>query len=132
MRVVRAAVIALLTVPALAGCSPQSVAETVSKAQVCSEASAMLGDMEELLVSSIANPLAIKTYFAKISELSEEFSSLRPLPAELSDAHEAVSLNFGQLLEIANKPTVGNLVILPNLIADTQVSLFDFRDACSF
>ena len=131
MRLVRLAFVALLLTPTLGACSPQMVAETVSKAQVCSAASEILADMEELLVSSVANPLAIDTYFAKISELSEEFASLTPLPKELSDAHKAVSMNFEQLLEISDEPTLSNLVVLPNLIADTQVSLIDFRKACS-
>jgi len=131
MNFVRLALVALLLTPTLGACSPQRVAETVSKAQVCSEASTILGEMEELLVSSVANPLAIDTYFGKISELSEEFASLTPLPKDLSDAHKAVSLDFEQLLEISNEPTLSNLVVLPNLIADTQVSLIDFRKACS-
>ena len=131
MRLVRLASVALLLTPTLGACSPQMVAETVSKAQVCSAASEILADMEELLVSSVANPLAIDTYFGKISELSEEFASLTPLPKELSDAHKAVSMNFEQLLEISDEPTLSNLVVLPNLIADTQVSLIDFRKACS-
>jgi len=71
----------VLDVSALAGCSLQFVAETVSKAQVCSDASSILGDMEQLLVSSIANPLAIGTYFAETSELSEDFASLTPQPS---------------------------------------------------
>ena len=131
MRLVRLAFVALLLTPTLGACSPQMVAETVSKAQVCSAASEILADMEELLVSSVANPLAIDTYFGKISELSEEFASLTPLPKELSDAHKAVSMNFEQLLEISDEPTLSNLVVLPNLIADTQVSLIDFRKACA-
>jgi len=131
MNFVRLAFVALLLTPTLGACSPQMVAETVSKAQVCSAASEILADMEELLVSSVANPLAIDTYFGKISELSEEFASLTPLPKELSDAHKAVSMNFEQLLEISDEPTLSNLVVLPNLIADTQVSLIDFRKACS-
>ena len=131
MRLVRLAFVALLLTPTLGACSPQMVAESVSKAQVCSAASEILADMEELLVSSVANPLAIDTYFGKISELSEEFASLTPLPKELSDAHKAVSMNFEQLLEISDEPTLSNLVVLPNLIADTQVSLIDFRKACS-
>ena len=131
MRLVRLAFVALLLTPTLGACSPQMVAETVSKAQVCSAASEILADMEELLVSSVANPLAIDTYFGKISELSEEFASLTPLPKELSDAHKAVSMNFEQLLEISDEPTLSNLVVLPNLIADTQVLLIDFRKACS-
>ena len=125
------AFIALLLTTTLGACSPQRVAETVSKAQVCSEASEILADMEELLVSSVANPLAIDTYFGKISELSEEFASLTPLPKDLTDAHNAVSMNFEQLLEISDEPTLSNLVVLPNLIADTQVLLIDFRKACS-
>jgi hypothetical protein len=131
MNFVRLAFVALLLTPTLGACSPQMVAETVSKAQVCSAASEILADMEELLVSSVANPLAIDTYFGKISELSEEFASLTPLPKELSDAHKAVSMNFEQLLEISDEPTLSNLVVLPNLIADTQVSLIDFKKACS-
>jgi hypothetical protein len=118
-------------VPVLAGCSPQGVAETISTAQVCSESAGILGDMETLLVSAAANPLAFETYLEKIDELSADFSALTPLPTELSEAHDELSSNFEELLTIAQQPSVGNLSSLPNVVAETQISLLEFREACS-
>ena len=120
-----------IIVPALAGCSPQVVAETISTAQVCSESAGILGDMESLLVSAAANPLAFGTYLEKIGELSADFSALTPLPTELSEAHNELSSNFEELLTTAQQPSVGNLSSLPNLVAETQISLMEFQDACS-
>lgn len=120
-----------IIVPVLVGCSPQVVAETISTAQVCSESAGILGDMESLLVSAAANPLAFGTYLEKIEELSADFSALTPLPAELADSHGALSGNFEQLLTTAKNPSVADLAALPNLIADTQISLMDFEDSCS-
>jgi hypothetical protein len=120
-----------IIVPVLAGCSPQVVAETISTAQVCSESAGILGDMESLLVSAAANPLAFGTYLEKIGELSADFSALTPLPTELSEAHNELSSNFEKLLTTAQQPSVGNLSSLPNLVAETQISLMEFQDACS-
>ena len=120
-----------LFAPAVTGCSPQLVAETVSKAQVCSDSARILGDMENLLVSAAANPLASVTYLETIDELASEFSALTPLPSELADSHDELSGNFEGLLQIAKSPSVGNLGSLPNLIAETQISLLEFQEACS-
>ena len=120
-----------IIVPVLAGCSPQIVAETISTAQVCSESAGILGDMESLLVSAAANPLALGTYLEKIDELATDFSALTPLPAELSEAHKELSSNFDKLLTTAEEPSVGNLASLPNLVAETQISLMEFQEACS-
>ena len=120
-----------IIIPVLAGCSPQVVAETISTAQVCSESAGILGDMESLLVSAAANPLAFGTYLEKIGELSADFSALTPLPTELSEAHNELSSNFEKLLTTAQQPSVGNLSSLPNLVAETQVSLMEFQQACS-
>ena len=117
--------------PALVACSPQVVAETISAAQVCSESAGILGDMESLLVSAAANPLALGTYLEKIDELATDFSALTPLPAELSEAHKELSSNFDKLLTTAEEPSVGNLASLPNLVAKTQISLMEFQEACS-
>ncbi len=120
-----------IIIPVLAGCSPQVVAETISTAQVCSESAGILGDMESLLVSAAANPLAFGTYLEKIGALSADFSALTPLPTELSEAHNELSSNFEELLTTAQQPSVGNLSSLPNLVAETQVSLMEFQQACS-
>ena len=120
-----------IIVPVLAGYSPQVVAETISTAQVCSQSAGILGDMESLLVSAAANPLAVGLYLEKIGELSTDFSALTPLPAELADAHDELSSNFEKLLMTARQPSVGNLASLPNLVAETQISLMDFQEACS-
>jgi hypothetical protein len=115
----------------VAGCSPQGVAETISTAQVCSESSEILADMESLLVSVAANPLAFDTYLGKISELSSEFAALNPVATEVDAPHAAVSEGFAQLIETAENPTVTSIGELPNLIAETQIALMDFEAACS-
>jgi hypothetical protein len=120
-----------LLLATVAGCSPQVVAETISTAQVCSESAGILGDMESLLVSAAANPLAFGTYLEKIEELSADFSALTPLPTELAEAHNELSSNFEELLTTAQQPSVGNLSSLPNLVAETQISLMEFQEACS-
>lgn len=127
----RAFLLLPIIVPVLAGCSPQVVAETISTAQVCSESAGILGDMESLLVSAAANPLAFGTYLEKIEELSADFSALTPLPTELAEAHKELSSNFEELLTTAQQPSVGNLSSLSNLVAETQISLMEFQEACS-
>jgi len=120
-----------IVIPVLAGCSPQGVAETISTAQVCSESAEILGDMESLLVSAAANPIAVGTYLEKIGELSADFSELTPLPEELALAHNELATNFGELLSTAQEPSVEKLSSLPKLIAETQISLMEFEDTCS-
>ena len=127
----KALIFLAVIVPSLAGCSPQLVAETISTAQVCSESAGILGDMESLLVSAASNPLAFGTYLQKIGELSADFSALTPLPSELAGAHNELSSNFEELLMTAQQPSVGNLASLPNLVAETQISLMEFQEACS-
>lgn len=113
------------------GCSPQGVAETISTAQVCSESAGILADMESLLVSIAANPLAFETYLGKISELSADFATLNPIATEVDGPHAAVSAGFAQLIETAESPTVTSIGEIPNLIAETQIALMEFEAACS-
>lgn len=120
-----------LLVITLVGCSPQVVAETVSTAQVCSESAEILADMESLLVSVAANPLAFDTYLGKISELSSEFAALNPVATEVDGPHAAVSEGFAQLIDTAESPTVTSIGGLPNLIAETQIALMEFEAVCS-
>ena len=127
----KALLLLAIIVPSLAGCSPQVVAETISTAQVCSESAGILRDMESLLVSAAANPLAFGTYLEKIEELSVDFSALTPLPTQLAEAHKELASNFEELLTTVQQPSVGNLSSLPNLVAEPQISLMEFQEACA-
>ena len=128
---IKALILLPIIVPVLAGCNPQVVAETLSTVQVCSQSAGILGDMQSLLGSAAANPLALGTYLEKIGELSAEFSALTPLPSELSAAHRELSSKFEELLSTVEEPSLGNLAALPNLVAETQIALMAFQDACS-
>ena len=61
-----------LTLVLLSGCSPQSVAETVSTAQVCAESAVILGQMREVVVLTATNPAGFETYATKLGELLDE------------------------------------------------------------
>ncbi len=87
--------------------------------------------MQSLLGSAAANPLALGTYLEKIGKLSAEFSALTPLPSELSAAHNELSSKFEELLLTVEEPSLGNLAALPTLVAETQIALMEFQDACS-
>jgi len=123
----------LVLIPSLflAGCSPQSVAESLSTAQVCAESVVIAKDMREILVSTLVNPLAIRTYGTELGELLDQFTALAPANEELATAHEKVIAGIGAIVDIVENPSVNALGDLPTLLAETQLGLRDFVDLCS-
>ena len=123
----------LVLIPSLflAGCSPQSVAESLSTAQVCAESVVIAKDMREILVSTLVNPLAIRTYGTELGELLDQFTALAPANEELATAHEEVIAGIGAIVDIVENPSVNALGDLPTLLAETQLGLRDFVDLCS-
>jgi hypothetical protein len=123
----------LVLIPSLflAGCSPQSVAESLSTAQVCAESVVIAKDMREILVSTLVNPLAIRTYGTELGELLDQFTALAPANEELATAHEKVIAGIGAIVDIVEDPSVNALGDLPTLLAETQLGLRDFVDLCS-
>ncbi len=127
----RAAGFLALTLALLSGCSPQSVAETVSTAQVCAESAVILGQMREVVVLTATNPAGFETYATKLGELLDEFDALTPLDPELKASHEKVSDSVAAIIVTLKDPSVPALQALPTEIADAQVGLMEFLDACS-
>jgi hypothetical protein len=123
--------IVVLTLAFLAGCSPQSVAETVSTAQVCAESAAILSDMREVVVLSATNPAGFETYATKLGELLDDFNALAPLDPDLKASHEKVSESVAAIVVILKDPSTSGLSGLPTQIADAQIGLMEFVDACS-
>jgi hypothetical protein len=123
----------LVLIPSLflAGCSPQSVAESLSTAQVCAESVVIAKDMREILVSTLVNPLAIRTYGTELGELLDQFTALAPANEELATAHDKVTAGIGAIVDIVEDPSVNALGELPTLLAETQLGLRDFVDLCS-
>lgn len=123
----------LVLIPSLflAGCSPQSVAESLSTAQVCAESVVIAKDMREILVSTLVNPLAIRTYGTELGGLLDQFTALAPANEELATAHEKVIAGIGAIVDIVEDPSVNALGDLPTLLAETQLGLRDFVDLCS-
>jgi hypothetical protein len=123
----------LVLIPSLflAGCSPQSVAESLSTAQVCAESVVIAKDMREILVSTLVNPLAIRTYGTELGELLDQFTALAPANEELATAHAKVTAGIGAIVDIVEDPSVNALGDLPTLLAETQLGLRDFVDLCS-
>jgi hypothetical protein len=123
----------LVLIPSLflAGCSPQSVAESLSTAQVCAESVVIAKDMREILVSTLVNPLAIRTYGTELGGLLDQFTALAPASEELATAHAKVTAGIGAIVDIVEDPSVNALGDLPTLLAETQLGLRDFVDLCS-
>jgi hypothetical protein len=121
----------VLTLALLAGCSPQSVAETVSTAQVCAESAAILSDMREVVVLTATNPAGFETYATKLGELLDDFNDLAPLDPEVKASHAKVSESVAAIVVILKDPSTSGLSGLPTHIADAQIGLMEFVDACS-
>lgn|GEM_PF-624325 len=120
-----------LTLALLSGCSPQSVAETVSTAQVCAESAVILGQMRETVVLAATNPAGFATYATKLGDLLDDFNALEPLDPELNVSHEKVSRSVESIVVTLGDPTVAALAQLPTQIADAQLGLMEFVEACS-
>ena len=123
----------LVLIPSLflAGCSPQSVAESFSTAQVCAESGFIVNDMRDILLLALGNPLAIGTYGTELGELLDQFTALTPVNEELATAHGKVTTGIGAILDIVEDPSLDTVGNLPTLLAETQLGLRDFVDICS-
>ena len=125
--------VALLLVPGLllSGCSPQAVAERVSTTQVCAESASILKDMREIVLLSATNPAGVATYAEKLGQLLDEFDALEPLEPNLKAAHTKVSASVNALLSTIADPSASALADVPTQIADAQIGLVEFVDACA-
>ena len=115
----------------LSGCSPQAVAERVSTTQVCAESAGILRDMREIVLLAATNPAGVGTYAEKLGQLLDDFDALDPLEPELDAAHAKVSSSINALLDTISDPSVSALADVPTQIADAQIGLVEFVDACS-
>jgi hypothetical protein len=115
----------------LGGCVSNPIADTISSVQVCAESARILGEMEEVLRMAVANPLATATYAKRLSELSDEFSALEPRNAELSDAHSALGAEIVGVVELLENPSLSLVSELPAVVAQSQIALMDFTQACT-
>jgi hypothetical protein len=115
----------------LGGCVSNPIADTISSVQVCAESARILGEMEEVLRLAVANPLAPAPYAKRLSELSDEFNALEPRNAELSDAHSALGAEITGVVAILENPSVSVLTELPDVVAQSQIALMDFTQACT-
>ena len=114
----------------VSGCSPQAVAERLSTAQVCTESVSILGDMREIVLLATTNPVGYATYAEELSVLVAEFSALEPLNAELNASHEQIVTGIETIVATLRDPSAASLGKLPTNIADTQIGLLDFAEAC--
>lgn len=131
MRTMSLATVLLVPGMFLTGCSPQAVAERVSTTQVCAESASILGDMREIVVLAATNPAGLATYAEKLGQLLDDFDALDPLEPELKAAHTKVSLSINGLLTTVADPSASALAEVPTQIADAQIGLVEFVDACS-
>ncbi|MDA7715882.1 hypothetical protein N8797_00750 [Pontimonas sp.] len=127
----RAAGFLALTLALLSGCSPQSVAETVSTAQVCAESAVILGQMRETVLLAATNPAGFETYATKLGDLLDDFDSLEPLDPELNFSHAKVSQSVESIVGTLGDPTAAAFSELPSHIADAQIGLMEFVEECS-
>jgi len=90
-----------------------------------------LGQIREVVVLTATNPAGFETYATKLGELLDEFDALTPLDPELKASHEKVSDSVAVIIVTLKDPSVPALQALPTEIADAQVGLMEFLDACS-
>ena len=115
----------------LTGCSPQAIAERVPTTQVCAESGSILRDMREIVLLAATNPAGVATYAEKLGQLLDEFDALDPLEPGLKVAHTKVSASVNALLAAVADPSVSALADVPTHIADAQIGLVEFVDACA-
>jgi hypothetical protein len=115
----------------LGGCASNPLSNSLSSLQVCTQSVGILTEMEEVLRLALANPLAASTYTERLSELSDEFAALEPLDQELAAAHNALSSQIETVLATVANPSVAAITELPTLVAETQIALLDYTEACT-
>ena len=115
----------------LGGCGVAPLANTVTTLQVCAESARILSEMEEVLRMAVANPLATATYAERLSELSDEFAALEPRDPELVEAHGALGAEIVGVVALLENPSLNAVTELPALVAQSQIALMDFTQACT-
>ena len=115
----------------LGGCGVIPLANTVTTLQVCAESARILGEMEEVLRLAVTNPLATATYAKRLSELSDEFAALEPTDPELVEAHSALGAEIVGVVELLENPSLSLLSELPAVVAQSQIALMDYTQACT-
>jgi hypothetical protein len=115
----------------LGGCVSNPIADTISSVQVCAESARILGEMEEVLRLAVTNPLATATYAERLSELSDEFAALEPTDPELVEAHSALGAEIVGVVELLENPSLSLVSELPAVVAQSQIALMDFTQACT-
>ena len=115
----------------LGGCVSNPIADTISSVQVCAESARILSEMEEVLRLAVTNPLATATYAERLSELSDEFAALEPTDPELVEAHSALGAEIVGVVELLENPSLSLVSELPAVVAQSQIALMDFTQACT-
>jgi hypothetical protein len=115
----------------LSACSPQDVVETISTAQVCTEAAGIFIEIQEILVLAAEDPTALETHRIALTDLSEQFGALTPAKQELAEAHETVSASMSVILETLANPSAADLGSIPTQVAEAQAAALDFAGACA-
>ena len=115
----------------LSACSPQDVAETISTAQVCTEAAGIFIEIREILVLASEDPTALETHRIALTDLSEQFGALTPAKQELAEAHKTVSASMSVILETLANPNAADLGSIPTQVAEAQAAALDFAGACA-
>ena len=115
----------------LTGCVGNPLSESISSLQVCADSVGILTEMQEVLRLALANPLAADTYTQRLTELSDEFKALAPEEPTLAAAHGDLSAQIDLVLETVANPSISGVADLPTLIADSQIALMDYTEACT-
>ena len=115
----------------LSGCASNPLSESISTLQVCTESVRILTDMEEILRLAMANPLAAATYTERLSELGDEFQALAPQNPDLALAHGELSGRIDVLIETVENPSLSGVAELPTVIAESQIALRNYANACT-
>lgn len=127
-------VIATTTIAAvlgLGGCAGNPLTDSLSTIQVCTESVGILTEMQDVLRLALANPLGAATYTDRLAELSDQFKALEPQDEALATAHGELSSQIDTVLQTVENPSVSALADLPTIIAETQIALLDYTEACS-
>jgi propanediol dehydratase large subunit len=126
-----AAGIILVPLIFVAGCSPQTVVESISTAQVCGESALIMGRMQDMLRAVAADPTSFETYEVRLRELFDDFNALEPVNEELSAAQEQVAVGVNAIFETLGNPSMSGLSELPSQLAETQGAAAEFVRACT-
>jgi catechol 2,3-dioxygenase-like lactoylglutathione lyase family enzyme len=71
------------------------------------------------------------TYTERLTELSTEFKALEPQEPTLAAAHGDLSAQIDAVLNTVENPTISGVADLPTVVAESQIALMDYVDACT-